>query len=626
MDTENNVEQTNLQPAQAANPPQETLDAVIAQYSSLTREELTQELKNLLNANDFEQMRLRIPLIRNAFSALPKPQPEEPTVSEEETQNAEAQNAEPVEQVQRDTVEEEFFKLYALYKEKRQQYLQAEEEKKQENLSKKKSLLEELKQLLESEKSLKEIYDDFNAIQEKWKNVGNVPHSEVNNLWESYHFLIEKFYEKVKINRELRDLDMKKNLEEKLILCEKAEELLLSEDINNSFQMLQEYHKAWKEIGPVPSDKNDEVWERFKKASDDINARRKEYYEKRSSEYEENYKLKQALVEQAEEINSHQRTKLSDWNKDGELMSQLVEKWKTVGPVLRQYSEDIWNKFKAQKDGFFEARKEAFAQNKKIEEDNYSKKVSICERAEQIVKRTDFDQATKELKALQEDWKKIGYVRKSLSDQIWLRFRAACDEFFKLKSEAYMQTHQEVEQNISKKEALIEELKQYQFTEDKVQNVEALKDFQKRWFEVGFTPKQERTKLQKQWDDIISENKTKLQISAAEIAQGHSRFLQNLDLTAGSAKKSLKQRIAALEKQIDSVENNLEFLASSKNAEILKKEFENKINRLKEEKNELFKCLKDLNEPKQKATLQQEQPTQTEAVEQDKNIKSEENN
>ena len=612
----------------------ETLDAIIAQYSLLNREELVAELKKLLQTNDFEQMRIRVPLLRNAFNDLPEPVREQEiaqkqTPVEENTDKSnqtsdsadnKEENVSQTTQVVEDTVKKEFYELYNAYKQRRQEHLENLEKQKEVNLKEKNNLLEELKNLLESEKTLKEIYDSFNTIQEKWKNVGSVPHSEVNHLWENYHFLIDKFYEKVKINKELRDLDLKKNLEKKLELCEKTEELLLNEDIMGSFQILQEYHKQWKQIGAVPSDKNDEIWDRFRKASDSINNRRKEYYEKRADELEANLKAKQELLDKAIEINSHVREKRSDWNQDADAMNELVEEWKKIGPVPNKYNEEIWSKFKAQKDGFFDARKEIFTQQKLSEEENYSKKIAICERAEAIAKRTDFDQATKELLQLQQDWKKIGYIKKSLNDQTWLRFRAACDEFFKLKSEDYMRTHQEAEENIQKKQQLISELESYEFTDDKVKNVETLKNFQKRWFEVGFTPKQERQKLQKKWDDIISANKEKLQITAAEITQRGSKFLESIANKLEGGTKMINNRIASIERQVELFENNLGFLSVSKNADILKKEFENKIKRLKEEKNTLLQHLKDL----KKQEVQKNQ-TQTENLEEKSVTNSTEN-
>jgi hypothetical protein len=595
MDTENNVEQPTNEEINVQNNEQEqkqeeqkiSLDVMIQEYSTMTREDLVNELQKLLEKEDFEDLRLRVPLIKNAFTSLT---PEKKVEENTEAQDTEG-TQEKKEDSQDDETEKSFRQLYNTYKEKRQAFLEKEEKQKEDNLKQKQTLLEELKKLLDSEQTLKEIYDAFNAIQEKWKSIGNVPHNEVNNLWENYHFLMDQFYDKVKINKELRDLDMKKNLDLKIELCEKVEELLLNEDVNESFTLLQDYHKQWKEIGAVPSDKNDEIWERFKRASDAINARRKEYYEKRKDEIDENIKKKQDLIDKVSAVISKELKTIGEWNKATTEINELFASWKTIGMVPRKDNELLWTKFKTMIDGFFASRKEIFTNAKQEEEDNYNKKLALCVKAEELAKRTDFDVATKEIKQLQEDWKKIGYVRRALSDKIWTRFRAACDEFFKQKSDNYFSTHQEVIENIKKKEDLLEELKNYAFTENKQENVNTLKDFQKRWFEVGFTPKEDRKRLQKDWDDIINANRDKLQISAEEIAnKGLGR--NSMPIRNDVEVSSLQRRIKAIENEIEQVENNLGFLAHSKNADILKKDFQEKINKLNKEKKDLIDRIK----------------------------------
>lgn len=595
MDTENNVEQVTSDVEQPTKEEQKvSLDAMIEEYSKKTREELVNDLQELIAKEDFEQMRLRVPLIKNAFNNISKEKVD--VVVEQEQENKEENQDK--ETSQDDELGKSFRQLYNTYKEKRQAFLQKEEEQKQENLNKKQSLLEDLKKLLDSEQTLKEIYDEFNTIQEKWKAIGNVPHNEVNNLWENYHFLMDKFYDKVKINKELRDLDMKKNLEEKVALCEKVEELLLNDDVNESFSLLQDYHKQWKEIGAVPSDKNDEIWERFKRASDSINARRREYYEKRKDEIDENIKKKQDLIEKVSAVISKELSSLGDWSKATEEINALFAQWKEIGIVPKKDNEPLWTKFKTMIDGFFASRKEIFEKAKQDEEDNYNKKIALCVKAEELAKRTDFDSATKEIKQIQEDWKKVGYVRRSLSDKVWTRFRAACDEFFKQKSENYFSTHKEVMDNIKKKEDLIEELKQHTFADDKQENVNALKDFQKRWFDVGFTPKEERKRLQKEWEDIINANRDKLQISADEITnRGTSR--NGSPMRNDVETSSIQRKIKAIENEIEQVENNLGFLANSRNADILKKEFQSKIDKLSQEKHELIDRIKNIKKEEQ---------------------------
>ena len=191
--------------------------------------------------------------------------------------------------------------------------MEKQETQKQENLQQKLHLLEELKVLINSEETLKKTYDDFRILQEKWSFIGQVPRTETNTLWQNYHFLVDKFFDKVKINKELKDLDLRKNMEKQLALCEKAEELLLEPSILKSFKLLQKYHDDWKEIGPVPMEKKEELWERFKNATDRINTRRREYYENLHSEQENNLIAKSALCEKLEQINSAEFHKPNDW-------------------------------------------------------------------------------------------------------------------------------------------------------------------------------------------------------------------------------------------------------------------------------------------------------------------------
>lgn len=617
MDTENNVEQVTSDVEQPTKEEQKvSLDAMIEEYSKKTREELVNDLQELIAKEDFEQMRLRVPLIKNAFNNISKEKVDVVVEQEQENKEENKEENQDKETSQDDELGKSFRQLYNTYKEKRQAFLQKEEEQKQENLNKKQSLLEDLKKLLDSEQTLKEIYDEFNTIQEKWKAIGNVPHNEVNNLWENYHFLMDKFYDKVKINKELRDLDMKKNLEEKVALCEKVEELLLNDDVNESFSLLQDYHKQWKEIGAVPSDKNDEIWERFKRASDSINARRREYYEKRKDEIDENIKKKQDLIEKVSAVISKELSSLGDWSKATEEINALFAQWKEIGIVPKKDNEPLWTKFKTMVDGFFASRKEIFEKAKQDEEDNYNKKIALCVKAEELAKRTDFDSATKEIKQIQEDWKKVGYVRRSLSDKVWTRFRAACDEFFKQKSENYFSTHQEVMDNIKKKEDLIEELKQHTFAEDKQENVNALKDFQKRWFDVGFTPKEERKRLQKEWEDIINANRDKLQISADEITnRGTSR--NGSPMRNDVETSSIQRKIKAIENEIEQVENNLGFLANSRNADLLKKEFQSKIDKLSQEKHELIDRIKNIKKEEQPKENTEKKPENIEQAKQE---------
>ncbi len=228
-------------------------------------------------------------------------------------------------QYQPDDIEHQFDAVFDIYREKKLQFAEELEKQKQQNLELKLAILDELRALINSEETLKKTYDEFRNLQEKWRQIGMVPKSEVNTLWQNYHFLVEKFFDKVKINKELKDLDLKKNLESKIELCEKAEELLLEPNVMKSFKELQKYHEQWREIGPVPSEKRDEIWERFKAATEKINARRREYYDKLQDELQNNYESKQALIEKAREII--------------ETHAETIHQWQENTRALKNYSK-----------------------------------------------------------------------------------------------------------------------------------------------------------------------------------------------------------------------------------------------------------------------------------------------
>ncbi|MDD3286782.1 MAG: DUF349 domain-containing protein [Bacteroidales bacterium] len=559
----------------------ETLDELTAHYSKMNREELVEEIKSLANSQNIEQMKMRSNIVRNAFRALT-----------DDLRNKAKENflkeggLEEDFKFEDDNLDIEFNKYYSLYREKRQHYIDEQERIKQENVAKKNETLEELRLLLNSEESLKEIYDKFNLIQDKWKSIGQVPRSEVNGLWQNYHFLIEKFYDKVKINRELRDLDLKRNLDAKIELCEKAEGLMIEPSLNVAFKSLQEIHQQWKEIGSVPMDKNEEIWERFKNASDQINKRRQEYYDTLKAELDNNLLAKQALCEKAEAIVKSEHTSISQWNTTSNDLNEMLKLWKTIGAVPQKENESIWNRFKSSLDTFFEAKKVVFEKMKEDQDVNYNKKVEICVKAEAISERNDWRNATQELLQLQKEWKDIGYVQKKLADKLWARFRAACDKFFERKSTFFKSNRESEVENLAKKEALITAVKEFQFGQNKEENLNAIKDFQRQWSEIGYVPSNEKERLQKEFRAAINSHFEKLQIDAQEFKlNSFKERLSHSDdyKSVSKEKRFLLDKIQKLKEEIKLWENNLGFLANSKQADILKAEFEKKMENARKE-------------------------------------------
>lgn len=558
-------------------PIEENIEQVTLSYQGLDREELLKEFQTLLNANNFDLLKQRARVIKEIFDAKSKEIYQialDKFLSEggvkEDYKN------------ELDQLDIDFRKLYGEYRERRQKHLEKQEQDKIDNLEKKKAILEELRALLQQEGSLKEIYDTFNGLQAKWKEIGAVPRSEANSLWESYHFLIEKFYDKVKINKELLEIGMKK----KVALCERVESLLLEPSINDSFRQLQECHQLWKEIGRVSADKSDEIWERFKKASEAVNKRCQEHYEKIREEQNNNLLAKTALCEKLEDVLKTELLSVKDWNEATTKVTELFDLWKTIGPVPKEENENIWNRFKKPIDKFYEDKKEAFAKMKESQDENYQKKVELCLQAEVIAERTDWKHATEDLLKLQAEWKEVGYVAKKQSDKLWLRFREACDKFFERKAQDYQNRKQSEGENIAKKEALIQAVKDFSFTEDKQHNLDVIKDFQRQWSEVGYVSTNERNRLYAEFRKAIDAHFDKLQVDSME--SNLNNYKMKLEAVDGKRnvsreKKEFLDQIQKLQNDLNVWENNLGFLASSKQADLLKAEFDKKIEKAKAE-------------------------------------------
>lgn len=558
---------------------QESVEELTKKAEALTREEILSQMRQLCDAGDFVALKSRASVLRNVFN-------EKSAAIRKERLEAFLAEGGAEEDFKRDNdnTEEEFNRLYASYKEKRQKHIEQQEKEKADNLVKKQAVLAELRELLQSEGSLKEIHDSFNAIQEKWKAIGAVPRAEINALWENYRFLIEQFFDKVKLNRELRDMGLKKNLEEKLALCERVEGLLLESSINESFKQLQECHQQWKEIGPVPSDKSDEIWERFKNASDAVNKRRQEYYDKMKDEQSNNLLAKIALCEKLEELLKNEVSTVKQWNDMTNEVNELFNLWKTIGAVPKSENESIWNRFKKPIDAFFIRKKEAFATMKADQEVNAEKKAELCAKAEAIAERKDWKAATAELIELQKEWKTIGSVSRKQSEKLWTRFRAACDKFFERKAENFKQQKSSEAENIAKKEALIQAVKDFSFTDDKQKNLEGIKEFQRQWSEIGFISSAERQRLWTEFRKAIDAHFEKLQSETME--SNLNNFKAYIEAEGGKGnfareKRVIKEQIDKLKNDILLWENNLGFLARSKQAELLKSEFDKKIDKAK---------------------------------------------
>lgn len=554
-------------------------------FDELSKEELVVLLEETVQESDVTKIKQKVASIKVAFLKLNKVDKDK-QFAEYIEQGGKEEEYESVD----DPLEVRFKASFGVYKQNKAKFNSDQESLKENNLVLKKQVLEELKGLINSEETLKKTYDEFKSIQDRWKEIGIVAQGEVNNLWQNYHFLVEKFFDKVKINRELRDLDLRMNLEQKVEICEKTEELLIEPSIIKSFKALQDLHASWKEIGPVPFDKKDEVWDRFKAATDQINERRRTYYDNLHEEQKSNLDSKTALCVKAEEVNANESSSIKEWQKYSDELNELMKVWRTIGPAPKKNNDEIWTRFKGTLNAFFERKKEFYSKLKEQQLNNYNLKIDLCVQAEGLKESTDWKKTTNDLIQLQKEWKTIGPVPKKHSDKIWKRFRAACDEFFTKKSEYYSNIHSHEADNLKKKKDLIQKLIDFKFSDNKEENLTIFKNFQSEWMNIGHVPIKMKDKLQAEFRKVIDDHFKKLSIDISEInaINYKSRFENVKDPSearnmAYRERNFLSNKINKLRDDINLWENNVGFFANSKNANLLKVEFEKKIENTKQE-------------------------------------------
>lgn len=554
------------------------------EFKLLNKEEILDKLRYFIHETNVIENKNKIEELKTQYYKIRKSEYDKYREEQKEhLSDAEIINME----IPKDPSEEYFKELLNDYKTKKQLHFQEQEKLKLDNLHRKEEIIEKIKTLANSEESLKKTFDEFKALQKEWQSIGPVPANKATEIWKNYQLQIERFYDFVKINNELRDLDLKKNLEQKLELCEKAEELLLSPDIIEAYNKLQEYHDLWKELGPVPKEKREEVWERFSLASKKIRQAYQEHFEKIKEERESNYKQKLALCEKAEEILEQQPLSSKEWTELSEKILELQKIWKTIGMVPKNVNNEVYERFRNACNKFFEAKNEFFAEINNELNENLQKKLDICVNAELLKDRTDWKRTTEKFLELQKQWKEIGPVPKKHSEQIWKRFRAACDHFFNAKAEYFKNIESEVQNNLTKKEALIEEVKNFQLTDNHADNVSKIKEFQNRWAEIGNVPVQEKDRLYNEFKNAINQIFEKLNLNrdTLEINNFKSKvdILKETNQIQGIQKErnKIQKRIQELNAEIIQIETNLGFFSSG--SEQILKEFNKKIEKAREE-------------------------------------------
>jgi DNA repair exonuclease SbcCD ATPase subunit len=497
-----------------------------------------------------------------------------------------------------DSLEERLRELGVIIREKKTNLLARTEKILEENLNLKKAILQRLKELIDSNDDFSKISQEFRKLQQQWKEIKQIPHEAANELWKEYQHLGEQFYDLLKINSAMRDYDFKKNLEQKQALCELAEKLGQEKDAIRSFFDMQKLHQEWREIGPVAKEVREEIWVRFKKASAVINKNYQSHFEEIRRIERRNLEEKTALCEVIEQIDTSEVRSAKEWDRLTKIVLETQEKWKTIGFAPKKHNAKLFERFRAACDVFFH-NKSAYSKNFRKElEANQQKKIALCEKAEALKDSQDWKETAELVRELQKEWKTIGQSPRKYSEEVWKRFCAACDHFFKQKTANFLSDNPEEMENLTKKRSIIDKIKNIDTKITHKEAEEQLRTLMNEWSETGFVPLKVKEGLNKAYRQVVNKAYDRLKLDKSERRLKTFKSQLN-DIAAG--KNGSRQRLLGereklirtferLKNDIQTYENNLGFLSvASKGGSGLVKEMNTKVESLKTELNLILK-------------------------------------
>lgn len=576
------LEATDVPQAPSAETPaqQEEQTENTVNYAEMSLAELAAAFEELAKSEDRMRRTKEADAIKSAFyKKLSKakadaglaPVEDAPYEAEEEeaVQEEAAQPQNPFEQV-----EMSFKAFYNAYKKERAEYNKQLEMERESNLKLKEEVIADLKALLEKGEDVNATFPEFRKIQDRWRAIGPVPATAFRNINDTYQLYVEQFYDMVSINRELRDLDFKKNLEAKQKFCEIAEKLAENDNVVDAFKELQKLHEQWKEFGPVAKQYREEIWDRFKAATATVNKKYQAFFEGMKEKQNENLAAKTVLCERVEAIAAKEIASSNEWNACSKEIEEVQKEWRGIGFASKKDNQKIYDRFRAACDAFYARKREFYTDYKDNINSNLEKKISICEAAEALKSSTEWKKASDQFIALQKQWKEIGAVPRKKSEALWKRFRAACDEFF-AERDKQAKPENDFYGNLRAKQRLVEEIKAFELSADESENVKAMNEFAAKWQAIGFVPFKEKDAINQAYKEAV----------ASKFAGLNARRPRRGG--AAPAPKSLKdqlvQKYNKLEQDIITYENNIGFFAKSKNSDALVGQIKERIAQAKEE-------------------------------------------
>lgn len=554
----------------------------LRRFHSLDKDGLIAEIKDIL-ANDRMDAHKEVTALKQAFFNIKTRENLEQLNAFIDEGNDPAAFSSPV-----DEKENEFKALYSEFKEKRAAFILADEEKRKENLEKKNAILEQLKAITEDIDNVNVRFPEFQQLVQDFKAIKEIPPTAESEIWKQFQMVTEQFYDHLKMNKELRDLDFKKNLEAKKSLIDEAKKLEENPDPIAAFRNLQTIHEQWRNIGPVAKDLRDSIWEEFKAASAVINRRHQEYFEKRKEAELANEEAKTKICEEIEAIDLNAINSFNEWNSTTDKIIELQKKWREYGFAPRKSNTVLYTRFREACDKFFNAKTEYFQKTKDEFAANLEKKTKLCERAEALKETEDIRKATAEVVKLQAEWKKIGSVPRKYSDSIWERFQKACNYFFDERKKQENARREVENANLEKKRAIIEELKMLPKDGDRREVIGRVKELQAAWQEAGFVPFRLKDKIYAEYraicDELYGAFDSKERKARMNNFQERVTNLKNEGQNLNRERDRLVRVLEAKRNEMKTIENNMGFFnVKSSAGNSMVKEMERKINRLKDE-------------------------------------------
>lgn len=500
-----------------------------------------------------------------------------------------------------DPLEDEAKDLQAKFREMRNAYLEAEEARKSANLERKQSIIADIKALTEDIDNINLNFPKFQELQQAFKEVGDVPAQSESEIWKSYQGVVEQFYDCLNVNKELRALDFKKNLEAKRVLIENAKALADIEDVIEAGRRLQQLHLDWREIGPVAKELRDEIWEEFREASTVVNKRHQEYFEQRKATEQANEEAKVALCQEIEAIDLTKLDSFNVWEEAQERIKEMQARWKTIGPASRKTNNELYQRFRAACDAFFNAKGEFVRGRRETMNTNLQLKTELCEKAETLASAPHNTGSLDAVIKLQTEWKTIGNVGKKFNDAIWERFSKACNAVFEAQRKVQNERRNEENGNLEKKRSVVARLNEIPIDIERREGLQQVKALQKEWQEIGHVPFKQKDKIYAEYREVC--DRLYDAFNAGRTQERRRNFEEQIknikgdDNKIGREREKMLRAIDQRRQELKTYENNLGFFNIKSSAgNSMYKEMEKKMNRLKQEIAEIQEKISMLDE------------------------------